>query len=154
MDATQKAKQMGTTVQNVRQQVKRNSSWEGAQKVGGKLVFPDTATPASATTEPDHYPPEEESKRKKVYYEAIGAQQDAIKKEAANRVASGDLIEREPLERQFATVIGMIRAKVLALPDKLKRAIGDEISERGEMTLERLCDDLLKEVNANGKSLK
>lgn len=154
MDIKTKARKMGMTVQGVHEAVKRDSTWQGASKVGGKLVFPDPETTLSPSGEPAVYPPEEESRRKKAFFDAEKSRQECLKQTKLNAIAAGDFVERGPMEKHFAVVIGMVRSKVLALPDKLKRMVGDEITERGEMALERLCDDLLKEVAAGGKQVK
>lgn len=147
MDAQTKAKAMGMTLQNVHQMVKRNPNWEGAQKVGNKLVFPDK--PSSAKIEPEEYPDESTSKRKKSYYDAEKSRQEYLKIKNLNDVASGQLVDREALDTKYKEIFTTLRTKILALPGRLKRSVGDEFTDRCEETLEILIDDLLEEV-ANG----
>lgn len=148
MDAQTKAKLMGMTLQNVHQMVKRNPNWEGAQKVGNKLIFPDA--PSTDTKQPDEYPDESISKRKKSYYDAEKSKEEYLKIKNLNDVASGRLVERDALDAKYKEIFTTLRTKILALPGRLKRSVGDEFTDRCEETLEILIDDLLEEV-ANGQ---
>lgn len=146
MDAQTKADRMGMTLQAVHQRVKKNPNWEGAKKVGRRLIFPDDPETTTTIAEPNEFPPEEESKRKKAFYDAEGSKQDAIKKTKLNQAALGELVNRKELEDEFKKTFTAIRTKVLALPVKLKRIVGDDLSDRAEDALEQEVIDLLNEV--------
>ena len=150
MDITQKARELGVSVQNLHKLVKTHPGIHGVQRVGNKWVFPDNVG-EPGPDEVTEFPPEEESKRRKAHWDAQSAKQDYIKKLKVNQAASGHLVERESLESEYRKVLGAIRARVIALPAKLKRSVGEGLSELGEETLERMCNDLLREVIADAK---
>lgn len=149
MDAKAKAAQMGISVQAVHQNWKADNDWEGGQKVGKKLVFPDPPSDSSNGT--DEYLDIEIAKKKKMHWEAEKARQECLKVTNINKASSGQLVDRSALDAKYKEIFTSIRTKVLALPGRLKRAVGDEFTDRCEETLEVLVNDLLDEVAGSAK---
>ena len=148
MDVKEKALQMGCSESNIYNRVRENPNWEGAQKVGNKITFPDSS-PVTVVSEPDELPTEEYSKRRKAFWDAENSKQNTIKQLRINDAESGRLVKRSELEKGFGAVLADIRKRVTGLALRLKREVGADLSERAEEVLERLCDELLKEVIDN-----
>ena len=151
MNVADKARQLGITVQAVHQAVKRDPNYEGAQKVGGKLFFPDTINAGTTIEEPEELPTEEYSKRRKAFWDAENSKQTCTKQLRINDAEAGKLVKRSELEKGFGKVLSDIRKRVTGLALRLKREVGDDLSERSEEVLERLCEELLREVIDNQK---
>lgn len=139
---------MGMSLQNVHQMVKRNPSWEGARKVGKRLIFPDPQE-TTITEDPKEFPPEEVSKRKREFWNAEKARQDCLKITRLNQADIGQLVDRKNLDDAYKEIFTTIQGKILALPSRLKRAVGDKLSEQVEDALEVMVNDLLDEVVNN-----
>lgn len=148
MDAKTKAKQLGITVQALHQAVKRDPSFQGAKKVGNRLVFPDSSS--ITTDDPTEFPPEEESKRKREFWNAEKARQDCLKITRLNQADTGQLVDRKELDDAYRKIFSTLQTKILALPSRLKRAVGDQLPEAVEDALETMVNDLLEEVGSGG----
>ena len=148
MNLKDKAEELGIPVRTLQDQCVRGKT--DATKVGSTWVFPDKQQKKKKRDDPeanlDVIPKPSDFENLKEYFSVLSTREDWLKKKQQRAVAEGTLVVREDLESDYRRVFKLLSKKVMDLPNLLKNRLGDDLSERGELLLERLCKDLLESV--------